>query len=66
MNNENRKILQFPNTLSSLSSNPYYEASLGIENILKIIRIDAMWRLSYLNNPNISKFGIRGTLQLIF
>lgn len=45
---------------------PYYEAGMGIENIFKIIRIDAIWRLSYLNNPNIEKFGIRAGLQIIF
>jgi len=45
---------------------PYFEAGVGIENILKIFRINAMWRLSYLDHPNISKFGIMGTMQLYF
>lgn len=37
---------------------PYIEAGVGIENILKIFRIDAIWRLSHLNNPNINKFAL--------
>ncbi|HTB05629.1 MAG TPA: DUF5686 family protein [Bacteroidia bacterium] len=67
VNPENEKALLFPSTLSSLNGGvPYSEADLGIENILKVIRIDALWRLSYLNSPNISRFGIMGSFQFIF
>jgi hypothetical protein len=45
---------------------PYFEAGAGIENIFKIIRVDAIWRLSYLDHPNISKFGVRFSLQFAF
>lgn len=47
-------------------SKPYFEAGAGIENIFKIIRVDAIWRLSYLDHPNISKFGVRFSLQFSF
>jgi len=40
---------------------PYAEASIGVENILKFIRIDAIWRLSYLNHADITKFGVKFT-----
>jgi hypothetical protein len=63
---ENRTILNFPSTLSSLNQGPYYEAGAGIENILKVFRIEALWRLSYLDHPNIAKFGLRGTFQIVF
>jgi hypothetical protein len=36
------------------------------ENIFKILRFDLLWRLSHLDNPDISKIGFRGTLQFIF
>jgi hypothetical protein len=55
----------FPDGLSDVRK-PYYEVGVGVENIFKIIRIDAIWRLSYLDNPNIDKFGIRAGLQIIF
>lgn len=55
----------FPVGLMDVSK-PYYEVGVGIENIFKIIRIDAIWRLSHLENPNIDKFGIRAGLQIIF
>lgn len=37
---------------------PYVEASVGIENIFKLIRVDAFWRLTHLD-ANVTKFGIR-------
>ena len=37
------------------------EASVGILNIFKVLRIDAIKRLTYLDNPNVpSLFGSRG------
>jgi hypothetical protein len=63
---KNRETLLFPEHLYELDKGPYYEAGVGLENIFKIFRVDAMWRLSYLDNPNISKFGIRGTIQVTF
>lgn len=65
LHNANRNYMLFPDGLGTLSK-PYYEAGIGIENIVKIFRIDAMWRLSYLDHPNIEKFGIRIKMQVIF
>jgi len=62
---KNKNLLKFPDLLQSLSK-PYAEASLGIENVFKVFRIDAMWRLSYLDNPNIPKYGIRAKMQVVF
>lgn len=47
-------------------SKPFVEAALGIENIFKVLRVDAIWRLSYLDNPNIVRFGIRAKFQVDF
>lgn len=58
-------VFLFPKGLTDVHK-PYYEVGVGVENIFKIIRIDAIWRLSYLDNPNIEKFGIRAGLQIIF
>lgn len=62
---KHQEVMTFPGVLSGLKK-PYMEAGVGIENIFKIFRIDALWRLSYLDNPNISMFGIRGQIQIIF
>ncbi len=45
---------------------PYAEAAIGVENIFKILRVDALWRLSYLDNANIVRFGLRAKLQFEF
>ncbi len=67
LDSKHRDVIDFPeNLLNEVSKKPYYEAGVGIENIFKIIRIDAVWRLSYLDNPDIQKFGIRAKLQIRF
>lgn len=58
LSDANKAKLAYTSTLTELRT-PYMEAGAGIENILKIFRVDALWRLSYLDHPNISKFGIR-------
>lgn len=45
---------------------PYMEASAGIENIFRFIRIDALWRLNYLDNRFAAPFSVRGTLSFYF
>lgn len=45
---------------------PYMEAGFGIENILRLLRIDAIWRLNYLQNKNVPTFGLLGSIQFKF
>ena len=52
-------------TFNSLSEKPYIELSYGIENILKVVRIDFFHRLTYLENPDASAFGARISFQII-
>ncbi len=40
------------------SAEPYMEASVGIENIFKVMRIDGVWRLNYLDNPEAARFAL--------
>jgi hypothetical protein len=61
---KNRKTLIFPSTLSALDRGPYMEASLGVENIFKIFRIDAFWRLNYQLPRAIDNFGVKFGFQL--
>jgi hypothetical protein len=53
-------------TTYSLSREPYMEASVGIANIFKLLRIDVVKRLSYLDHPDVSKWGIRGRFKFDF
>ena len=50
----------------SPNKHPFLEAGIGIENLLKVIRIDALWRLNYLDNPEASHFAIRMGFSFFF
>jgi len=45
---------------------PYMEVGAGIENILKIFRVDFIWRLSYRNSPYVGNFGVRAGMSVSF
>lgn len=66
VNETNKNVLIFPGYLHTLNNGPYMETSAGIENIFKIFRLDAVWRLSYLDNPKALPFSIKGTMQFTF
>jgi hypothetical protein len=68
-----QSLLNFPKdgttgtpTTFSLSGKPYVEVSVGLANILKVIRVDVVKRLTYLDNPDISKWGIRARVKFDF
>lgn len=66
VNMTNQQMLNFPGNLASLNKIPYAEVSVGIENIFKVFRIDGVWRLTYLDNPNVVPFTVKGSLQFAF
>lgn len=49
---------------TSMAGKPYMEAGVGIENIFKLVRVDAIWRLTYRNNPLAPNFGVRVGVNL--
>ncbi|MBX2900293.1 MAG: carboxypeptidase-like regulatory domain-containing protein [Cyclobacteriaceae bacterium] len=53
-------------TTFAVSSEPYMEGSIGIANIFKLIRVDAVKRFSYYDHPHIAKWGIRARFKLDF
>ena len=60
---------KFPDNLRSFIKVPYWETGVGIENILHFIRVDAVWRLSHLNDkdsPKPSPFGLFISLNFSF
>ena len=64
VNQQNRNTLIFPSTLKALDKGPYIEASAGIENIFKLFRIDAFWRLNYKLPNAFDNFGLKFGFQL--
>lgn len=68
----NPSLYQFPVTATgqpityALGRKPYVEASVGIENIFKFVRVDLVRRFTYLDHADISKFGIRTLIKFEF
>jgi len=62
--------VKLPKNTHALSfDKPYLETSVGLENILKFFRIDALFRLNYLDKKvykDANPFGIKATAQIIF
>jgi hypothetical protein len=50
----------------ALGSTPYVEGSVGIANIFKLFRIDVVKRFTYLHNPNVAEWGLRGRFKIDF
>ncbi len=70
---KNPKQLKFPSdpltgapTTFSLNNKPYIELSVGVANIFKFLRIDVVKRVTYLENPDISKLGLRARIRFDF
>lgn len=66
LSNKNNPLLNNPeifmlpdNVLANKMTKPYMEIGAGLDNILKMFRIDYYHRLTYKNVPNVDKWGIR-------
>ena len=53
----------FPLTYT-LENKPYIEASVGVANILNLLRVDLIKRFTYTNNPNVSELGLRFLVKI--
>lgn len=59
-------LYAFPEGSYLMGSKPYVEASVGVENILNLLRLDYVWRLTYKDNPGIQTKGLRFMVKLSF
>lgn len=50
----------------SLYNGPFVEASAGVENILKVLSVNFVWRLRYNDHANTSPYAIRAKLFINF
>jgi hypothetical protein len=53
-------------TTFTLEPGPYVEGSVGIANLFKLLRIDLVRRFTYLEHPNVPRWGLRGRFRLDF
>ncbi len=64
----NKSIYIFPAdaNVGLMNKTPYMEASVGIDNIASILRVDYVWRLTYRDRPWIDRSGLRISLHFSF
>lgn len=65
MDRTQREMLLLPG-MYSLGDGPFVEVSAGVENILKVLRVDGVWRLTYNDHPGTNLFALRLNLALQF
>jgi len=53
-------------TTFALNGEPYVEGSVGISNIFKLFRVDVVKRFTYLDNPDVTTWGIRARVRFEF
>ena len=57
----NPDILSFPEDSHAMKmrKTPYMEVGVGIDNILSVLRVDYVWRLTYRDTPGVDHSGVR-------
>ncbi|MGN5953235.1 DUF5686 family protein [Sphingobacterium lactis] len=50
----------------TFSNKPYMEVSAGVANIFKILRVDVVKRLNYLDHPDAPQWGVRARIKFDF
>jgi hypothetical protein len=55
---DNLNEMLLPKNTNPLERKPFAEAYVGVENIFKFFRIDAIWRMTYRDYPNTKNFGL--------
>jgi hypothetical protein len=66
MRPENINNIVYPGGLNPQLHQPYLESGVAVENIFKIVRVDALWRMTHLDRPNTRPFGVRISLSFRF
>lgn len=64
----NPELFGFPEIAHTqeMTNQPYMEVGVGLDNILRILRVDYTWRLTYRDNPDACKSGVRFTFHFTF
>lgn len=64
----NEDLYRFPLEAATMpmGKKPYMEIGAGLDNILTILRVDYVWRLTYRDRPGIDRHGLRVSLHFSF
>jgi len=65
LSDSHKTRLDYPEFMNPLTK-PYMEVGVGLTNILHIFTLQSVWRLTDLNRPGVSPWGLLGCLNLSF
>ena len=65
-NQGDTELFKFPSKSHVMNNTPYWECVAGVHNIFKFFAVEYVRRLTYLNNEDISKWGIRFGFSMTF
>lgn len=57
-------VMDMPDT--SIWDEPYIEVGVGIANIMSIVAVESVWRVTHRNHPNAANWGIRARFYFDF
>lgn len=62
-NEKNKEIIELPSSISKMS-NPYIELGAGVENIFRLFRLEAIWRVTPKSTLGAPSFGLRAKFEI--
>lgn len=65
ISDQQREMMLLPETARPFGNTPYVESAVGIENIFKFIRVDAVWRMTHLDE-GVPPVGVRAKFTIRF
>jgi hypothetical protein len=63
LSDKNQQIVEFPLSISKMD-NPYIELGAGVENIFRLFRVEAVWRVNNKSLQGAPSFGIRAKFEI--
>ena len=63
LSDKNQQIVEFPLSISKMS-NPYVELGAGVENIFRLFRVEAVWRVNNKSTLGAPTFGLRAKFEI--
>ena len=65
LSQKNQQIVELPLNISNTKMNdPYIELGAGVENIFRLFRIEAIWRVTPKSNLGAPNFGLRAKFEI--
>ena len=63
LSDKHQQIVEFPNGITKMT-NPYVELGAGVENILRLFRLEAVWRVTPKSTLGAPSFGLRAKFEI--